>query len=391
MLNKENLVNKENMVNQVSLVNEKRVVKEFCKLVSIDSISFKERKMADYLKDELVRLGFLVLEDKANEVYGGNAGNVYGYLEGEIPGPPILFSSHMDTVVPGLNKKAIVHEDRRITSDGSTILGADDLSGITAILESIKTLKENNIPHRSIEILFPIAEEVYIRGSEVFDYSIVKAKEAYVLDLSGPVGLAALKAPTLVSFTAKFKGLAAHAGFAPEEGIHAIMMAATAITRIKQGRIDKETTVNIGKIDGGLARNIVPETCILLGEVRSLVHEKALSIADEIKEVFELVAKEYKGQLEFETSFGCISYEVKQDEDVVLSFIKACKELGIEYQFTETFGGSDNNNFMLHGIKGIVIACGMNEVHSTNEYTTIDELIKITNIVMKLMTSEVPS
>lgn len=379
------------MINKESFVRKERLVNEFCKLVSIDSLSFKERKMADYLKEELTSLGFLVMEDKANEIYDGDAGNVYGYLEGEISGPPILFSSHMDTVVPGLNKKAVVHEDGRITSDGSTILGADDLSGVTAILEGIKALKENNIPHRSIEILFPIAEEVYIRGSEVFDYSIVKAKEAYVLDLSGPVGLAALKAPTLVSFTAKFKGLAAHAGFAPEEGIHAIMMAATAITRIKQGHIDNETTVNIGKIEGGLARNIVPENCILLGEVRSLVHEKALSVTDEIKKVFEIVASEYKGQLEFETSFGCISYEVKQEEEVVLSFVKACNELGLEYQFTETFGGSDNNNFMLHGIKGIVLACGMNEVHSTKEYTTIDELIKITNIVMQLMTSEVPS
>lgn len=371
------------------MVNKDRLVNEFCKLVSIDSLSFKERNMADYLIGELVTLGFSVMEDRAGEIYGGDAGNVYGYLEGNIPGPPILFSSHMDTVVPGLNKTPIVHEDGRITSDGSTILGADDLSGVVSILEGIKVLKENNISHRSIEIIFPIAEEVYIRGSEVFDYSVVKAKEAYVLDLSGPVGLAALKAPTLVSFTAKFKGLAAHAGFAPEEGIHAIVMAANAITRIRQGRIDKETTVNIGKIDGGLARNIVPETCILLGEVRSLVHEKAISIAEEIKKVFETVAQEYKGKVEFESSFGCISYEVQQEEEVVVSFIKACNELGYEYQFTETFGGSDNNNFMLHGIKGIVLACGMNEVHSTNEYTSIDELIKITNIVIKLMTSEV--
>lgn len=371
------------------MVNKDRLVKEFCKLVSIDSLSFKERNMADYLKKELIKLGFSVLEDSANEIYHGEAGNVYGYLEGEIPGPPILFSSHMDTVVPGNNKKAIVHEDGRITSDGTTILGADDLSGVVAILEGIKVLKENNIPHRAIEILFPIAEEVYLKGSEVFGYSIVKAKEAYVLDLSGPVGLAATKAPTLVSFTAKFRGLAAHAGFAPEEGIHAIQMAALAITKIKQGRIDKETTVNVGRIEGGLARNIVPDTCILLGEVRSLVHEKALSIADEIKATFEKVAEEYNGQLDFDTTFGCISYEVKKEENVVLSFVKACKELGIKYEFTETFGGSDNNNFMLHGIKGIVLACGMNEVHSTNEYTTIDELTNITNIVMKLMTSEV--
>jgi len=294
----------------------------------------------------------------------------------------------MDTVEPGNNKIAVVHEDGLITSDGTTVLGADDLSGVVSILEAIRTIKEKRISHRSIEVLFTIAEEVYIQGSEVFDFSMIKAKEAYVLDLDGPVGTAALKAPTLVSFTAKIIGKASHAGFAPEQGIHAISIAAEAITQIKQGRIDAETTVNIGLIEGGKARNVVPEECILKGEVRSLNHDKALSETDKIKKIFNTVAVKHHANLDFSTSFGCIAYEVDSHHAVVNRFEKVCRDLNYQTNLIETFGGSDNNNFLRHGITGIVLSCGMNKVHSCSEYTHIDELVKGSNIVLQLMTCE---
>lgn len=368
------------------MVNKERLVQEFCKLVSVDSVSFKERKMADILKGYLEELGFLVQEDNAGTYYNGNAGNIYGYLQGELEGEPILLSAHMDTVEPGIGKKAVLHEDGLITSEGSTVLGADDLSGVTAILEAVRSIRENKVKHRSIEVLFTIGEEVYIRGSEVFDYSIIKGKEAYVLDLSGPVGTAALKAPTLVSFTAKFKGKAAHAGFAPETGIHAIAMAAEAITSIRQGRINEDTTVNIGTIQGGLAKNIVPEHCIITGEVRCLCHEGALKSMEEIAESINKAALKYKGSVDIETSFGCIAYEIEKNHSVVTRYEKACRELGIPVAFIETFGGSDNNNFVKNSITGIVIACGMNEVHSAKEYSHADELEKCCLIVYKLLT-----
>ncbi|MFV0343788.1 MAG: M20/M25/M40 family metallo-hydrolase [Anaerocolumna sp.] len=368
------------------MINRDRLVNEFFKLVAIDSVSFKERKMADVLKAYLKELGFTVYEDDAGEIYHGNAGNVYGYLPGELEGEPILLSAHMDTVEPGLSKRAVLQEDGRITSEGNTILGADDLSGVVSILEAIRSIREQGIKHRSIEVLFPIAEEVYIRGSEVFDYSRIKAKEAYVLDLSGPIGTAAIQAPTLVSFTAKFIGKAAHAGFAPETGIHAISMAAQAITSIKQGRINHETTVNIGTIEGGLAKNIIPKHCIISGEVRCLDHEGALRHMEEIKEAIYKAAAEYMGRVEVETSFGCIAYDIDRNHRVVRRYEKACVELDIPVNFVKTFGGSDNNNFVKNGIKGIVIACGMNEVHSTNEYTHVEDLEKCSKIVYKLLT-----
>ena len=190
------------------MINKKRLTDKFCRLVSIDSVPFQERTMADVLKKELSDLGFEVTEDNTGELYHGSCGNVYGYLQGDLEGDPILFSAHMDTVEPGKGKKAMLREDGTITSDETTVLGADDLSGVVSILEAVRSILEKGIPHRSIEVLFTYAEEVYIRGSEVFDFSMVKAKEAYVLDLDDAVGTAAFKAPTLVSFTARFLGKA---------------------------------------------------------------------------------------------------------------------------------------------------------------------------------------
>lgn len=175
------------------MIDEERIRKEFADLVNIDSPSFGERQMAYRIKATLVLLGFQVSEDQAGEHYGSNAGNIYGFLKGTVPGGPILLSAHLDTVQPAFGKKAVFHADGRITSAGDTVLGADDVAGIVEILEGIRHLEEEKIPHKDVEVLFPIAEEVYIKGTEVFDFSRIRAKEAYVLDLSGAPGAAALK------------------------------------------------------------------------------------------------------------------------------------------------------------------------------------------------------
>lgn len=368
------------------MVNKERLVEDFISMVRIDSLSFQERDLADWLKKELTDLGFELMEDDAGRHYNSNCGNIYGFLQGEPGSEPLLLSAHMDTVAPGKGKKAILHEDGTITSDGSTVLGADDFSGIVAILEAVRTIKEQGLRHRSIEVLFTIAEEVYIRGSEVFDYSIIKSREAYVLDLSGPVGYAAIAAPSVLSFDACIRGRAAHAGFSPELGINAIKLAAEAIAQIRQGRTDENTTVNIGMIEGGKARNIVSDECLIKGEVRSLSHEKAEAEIRNIKNTFASVAEKYEAKLSFTTDIGCLAYRIDAGHPVVENFLAACKELGYESRLIDTFGGSDNNNFVKHGISGIVMACGMNKVHSCSEYTHVDELVRCCNIVIKLLT-----
>lgn len=369
------------------MIEEERIRREFAELVSIDAPSFAERRMADRVKELLLSLGFEVYEDQAGAHYGSDTGNVYGFLKGTLPGEPILLSAHLDTVQPALGKKAVFHEDGTITSAGDTVLGSDDVAGIVEILEGIRHLQEEKLPHRDVEVLFPIAEEAYIKGTEVFDFQRIRAKEAYVLDLSGEPGAAALRAPSLISFQITVRGKASHAGFAPEAGIHAIKVMADAVGKLCLGRVDDETTLNIGTISGGTATNIVPDTCICKGEIRSYSHRKALAQAEILREVFGAAAKEAGADFELESTVDLVAYETKKEEPVVERFEKACKALGIPGTLTSTFGGSDNNNFARNGIHGIVLSCGMHECHSVREYTTVQELKQGAALVAQLLQS----
>jgi tripeptide aminopeptidase len=253
------------------------------------------------------------------------------------------------------------------------------------ILEGIRILQEQGIAHRDIEVLFSAAEEVYSKGSAAFDYTKVHAKEAYVLDLSGPVGSAALQAPSLISFAVTIHGKASHAGFVPEEGIHAIRIAAEAIAGLEQGHLDEETTLNIGTIAGGQATNIVPESCICCGEIRSYRHERALEVLEQVRAAFEKAAHAAGGSSTLESSIDLMAYETSETAAAVQHFTTACQSLGLTPQLTKTFGGSDNNNFALHGIEGIVLSCGMEQVHSTKEYIRVHDLQLGAQLVAELL------
>ncbi len=370
-------------------IDKERLIKEFTRLVSIDSPSLLEREMGDYLKHKLEELGFTVTEDDAGSKLGGNCGNIYGFLEGMQELEPILFCVHMDTVEPSRGKLAVLGADGVIRSKGNTVLGADDFAGIAAILEALYTIKEKQLEHRSIEVLFTVAEEIYCKGAKVFDYSNIKSKEAYVLDLTGDVGAAAYQAPSILSLKIEVNGKASHAGFAPHEGIHAIQAAADAIAKLKLGHIDDVTTLNIGVIQGGLATNIVPALCTVGGEIRSYSHKKALETAREVKKQFEKSAEAFQAAVKFEVITNCQAYETPKEHPVVRRFEAACETLNIPSSLQQTFGGSDNNAMAEHGITGIVLACAMNQCHSCEEYTTEEELARIAELTRVLMTSEV--
>ncbi len=372
----------------IPTISQERLTQVFLELIAVSSESLDERKAADLLTQKLHELGFSVVEDKAGEKLGGNAGNLYGFLKGTIPGEPLLFSAHMDTVKPGRNKKPILHEDGIFTSDGTTVLGADDAAGLAEILEGIRSVRESGLPHRDIEILFPVAEEIYIQGSGVFDFSRIRAKEAYVLDMSGEVGSAAVRAPSLISFRVTVNGRASHAGFAPEKGVHAIAAAAEAIVHIPQGQADEETTCNIGTITGGTAKNIVPEQCVCIGEVRSFSHEKALQWIEIINRAFADAAERFGASFEMETQEVLRAYRVPNNAPVVSRFQRACAALGLSGTLRSTFGGSDNHNYLNAGISGIVISCGMQCVHSTEENISIPELMNGAALVAQLIQDE---
>lgn len=370
-------------------INIERLKNEFCALVNIDSPSYGENRIGEYIKRELAALGFCIVEDNAGAGYENGCGNIYGYLKGEEAlGEPLLFCAHMDTVEPSAGKHAVVLQDGRITSAGDTVLGADDISGITAILEGLRAINENGKRHRPIEVLFTVAEEVYCGGAGMFDFSQSKSHQAYVLDLSGTIGSAAYSAPSIVFFTAKITGKAAHAGFEPEKGIHAIAAAADAISRMKLGHIDDSTTLNIGIINGGRATNIVPDQCTVRGEVRSLSHQKALDLVEAIKQQFSLSADAFGASLLFDATTGCKAYETSLELDVAKRFINVCKTMGIEPTMVKTMGGSDNNYLAENGINGLVVATGMHACHSCEEYTTLDELVQCARLVGSLMIAD---
>ena len=368
-------------------VAKSRLLALFERLVSIDSPSFGEREMCDFIKERLARLGLTAREDSAAEKLGGTSGNLYCYVEGELEKPPLLFSGHMDTVEPARGKKLVRGPGGLLTSAGDTVLGADDLAGVAAILEALETLLASGEPHRPLELLFSAAEEPYCVGVLQYDFSSLKSREAYVFDLTGPVGGAAYQAPTILSFTAVFSGRAAHAGFSPEEGVHAIQAAARAIAQIPCGRVG-EATVNIATISGGTASNIVPDRCSFTGEIRSFSDGEARRLLEEMRETMERAAAENGASVRLESVSECTAYCTDRSHPVVKRFEDACGALGLPVRLCQTFGGSDNNHFATHGITGIVVANAMNNCHSCGEYTSEEELERAANLALRLMTAE---
>ena len=359
----------------------------FEELIQIDSPSFRERRMGDVVTEKLKSLGIPVREDGAADVIGGSCGNLYGYLEGDLDLPPLLFCAHLDTVEPSQGKRMRIDEDGVITSQGETILGADDCAGLASILEAIRALKVSGLSHRPIEVLFTVAEEPYCRGAQALDSSLIRSHEAYVFDLSGPVGQAAYEAPTILSFRIVFTGRSSHAGFSPEEGIHAIRAAACAIAEVPCGRIG-EATLNFGTISGGIADNIVPESCFVTGEIRSCSDGAAKELFARTSRTIQRIAQEHGAKAQVSHRVEVTAYRTEPESRTAKRFQSACRGLGLSGRLLKTFGGSDNNYLAQQGIKGLVVANAMNNCHSTDEYTTADELERSAKLALALMLSK---
>ena len=377
-------------------VNKERLLEEFIRLTAFDAPSFHEKEISVYVKSVLKGLGLRVEEDSAyekllseDEGRSETASNIYAYLEGTgKSGAPVLFSAHLDTVSPGVGKKAVVHEDGTVTSAGDTVLGADDAAGIAAILEALRVITEEMISHPPIEVLFTVAEEPFCVGSRFIEYEKIKSKEGYVLDLTGPVGTAANAAPSVISLDVNVLGKAAHAGFSPEDGINALSIAAEALSKIKTGRVESDLTLNFGIITGGNGRNIVPESVKLQGEIRAGVHEKALKEAKRIKGVFEDAAVKAGGKVSFVVTENIRAYRVPEESSVAKRFVRVAEKVpkAAAPKLITTYGGSDANRLNEHGIDTIVVATAMENCHSTDEYTTVSELERAAMLALGLMT-----
>ena len=365
-----------------------RLLKTFSELVAIDSPSFGERGVADYIRDKLQKLGISCIEDNAGAKIGGNCGNLFARVPGDSQKAPLLFCTHMDTVEPSKGKRAVVHPDGTVTSAGDTVLGADDFAGVAAILETLERLKEERAPHPPVELLFTVAEEPYCTGVRYFDFTQCAAKTGFVLDLTGPVGTAAIAAPTILSFSLTVEGRAAHAGFAPEAGVNAVEIAAKCLAQLPKGRLNSGTTLNFGVISGGKAANIVPERCVVTGEIRSAQHERALAVFDTVCAVFASESKSCGARFTSTQDIPLRAYRAAEDGDAVRRFRRACGKLSLPVRLIETFGGSDNAALQAHGIDGIVAANAMFNCHAVDEYTTAAELEKAATLVYHLIVDE---
>ena len=232
--------------------NKERIFDEFVELVSVPCHTLKERQVFELLQQKLKDLGFVTQEDDAGKELGGECGNLWGWLPGNKVGAKrVLLTAHMDCVEPCEGIK-VVKKDGKILSDGTTILGSDDKSGVVAILEAVRMLQETKAEHGDIQVLFTIAEEGGVNGSRCMDKSLLHADVGYALDSEGHPGEIVTAAPGQDRVHFKVHGKTAHGGLAPEKGINAILVAAKALAGVeKYARIDEETTCNIGVIHGG--------------------------------------------------------------------------------------------------------------------------------------------
>jgi len=293
----------------------------------------------------------------------------------------------MDTVSPGLNKKIICHDDGVITSDGTTVLGADDRAALFTIYQAYKELKEDEIEHPPIELLFTPAEETYTVGASHFDIKKLESKLAFVPDCSGDYGVYSSQEPSLIYFEIVINGKAAHAGFEPENGINSIAVAAEAINKTKQGWINKHTTLNFGTINGGTVSNAVSAQTVIKGEIRSSIHIDALTTFEEMEFIFKQVAAKAGARLFINKEIRLTAYEKNDTASygALAKYKNALRLQGKEPIPKKSFGGSDNNVLVRNGIDGLCIYNPMHEIHTVGEYTTIEELIDSIDLIKNLM------
>lgn len=361
------------------------VIDRFLRYTKIYSPSYNEAEFANVLITELKELGLDVEVDDAGGKVGSNTGNIIAFLKGNAPGEPILFSSHMDTVVPCENIEPVI-ENGTIYSAGNTILSADDKAGVAAIMEALTYIIENKLPHPDIEIVFTICEEVGLLGSANLDYKKLNSKIAYVLDGDGAPGSVTIKSPAHAHIHAEFIGIAKHAGIEPENGISAIQIAAEAIASMKLLRIDSESSANVGTIMGGSADNIVAGKCNVTFEARSLDNDKLEVILATMIDQIEMSAKKFGGEVKISSKTEYEAVSLSENEPVLFRLKKSCEKCNLNYIPEASGGGADASNLYANGINAATLGVGMKEVHSVDEYILVDDILNSEKLVISLMT-----
>ena len=373
------------------MIHPERLAEIFTRLVKIDSVSRNEANICNELQNILEAIGADTFIDRAGDAVGGNTGNLIARFVGNVDAPVMMLCAHMDTVEPGNGIKP-QFKDGVFTSDGSTILGADDKSAIAVLIEVLTTLHEERLPHGPLEVVLTICEEIGLLGAKHLDINHVKARFGYVLDTTDTTGIVN-RAPGANHLEFIVNGKDAHAGAAPEKGINAIAIASKAIAGLTLGRIDHETTCNIGVIQGGVATNIIPSQVIVKGEVRSHDSQKLANLTQTIVTAFEAAVRDFRPQsaeagnprlkVSVEPDFACT--HIPEDHPVVSLAVKAAQNLGRTLKPRTTGGGADANVFFSKGIMTGVLGTGMRDMHTVRESVKLSDMVEAAELLLEII------
>jgi tripeptide aminopeptidase len=358
----------------------------FLELARLRTPPGEERAAADVVSRYLRDLALDVHEDGAGAVVGGDTGNLLARLPATdgAGGVPIVLCAHLDTVPPGGSIEPVL-EDGVVRNAAGTILGADNKSAVASMLVAVATILRENRPHAGIELLFTPKEEVGLLGAFAFDHTRLEAKLGYVYDQAAPVGQVILGAPTQRSLHVRYHGRPAHAGMVPEEGRSAIAAAARAIADLRLGRLDEQTTANVGTIAGGTARNIVPEWCSFEAEARSHDERVLADLVQEMLDSITFAAQATDCEVETRIEENYKGYRFRRDDVPVRLVDAALRRVGVEPSYALTGGGADANVFNARGLPCVNVANGMAEIHTPDEHVAVVDLDRMVDVTLALV------
>lgn len=369
-------------------VDDQKLLNLFLQLIKIDSVSLHERAMADFLLRKFTDWNIEVKEDDAAAKIGGNSGNLMIRLESNSNhSSPLVLLAHTDTVRSTAKVNPII-ENGVIRSDGSTILGADNRSGVALILYMITEIIEKKLQHRSLEIVFTVAEELGMFGALALDCNRISAKEGYIFDCSAKPGSYVGEAPTAYDFAVSCKGRSAHSAVAPEKGVNAISMALEILNQFPVGRINEQTVANVGTIQGGSADNVVPDEVKFTGEFRSFDASEIERIKSNLETSCVSVSKKYGGRCEVSFKIGFEGYKFEPQMPVIRHLHQAMEQLNLVPDPMVYPGGSDVNVLNANGIQAVNVGIGASNPHSNEEQIALADMVKGAELLLRLVEAE---
>lgn len=367
------------------MINEERLVGLFRELCLINSPALDEGDCVKFVRAHLESLGLEVSEDNAGAKIGGKANNIIAWLRGNKPGAPRVFlSAHFDTVEPTAGL-VIGEKDGVLFSESDTILGADDKGGMAPAIEAVRALMESGAPHGDVCLLLSVAEEIGLLGAGAVELQDLNLDFGYVLDTGPPVGTFVTRTATHDKLDIAITGKPAHSGKDPEKGINAIQVAASAIQGMCLGRIGPETTANVGIISGGTAANVVCANVSIKAEARSTNVAELDKQVDHMIQRFEAAAREWGAEVSIKHDRAYSSYSIPEDSKVVQVAQKASQTLGFDGTLRTTLGGSDANVYNAKGVPCIVVATGMDKIHTHDEYISIKDLVDTAKLTYEIL------